>query len=170
MMSIRKTLAIACVSVGMMLSNISCASSEDVVTSTANGKSYYHMMLSLNDHSISSIKEFSAEQFVMNGGQFEVRVQQNSFPIKAPNCKGDLILRMPWTNSDLSVAEVFIDEKYNVYKAIVGASKSEGSNVDVYIELNPYVQMTGDDFELTECNVFFRHANGQYIPKTGPLD
>ncbi|GAD03598.1 hypothetical protein [Agarivorans albus] len=77
---------------------------------------------------------------------------------------------MPWTNSDLSAAKLFIDEKYNVYKAIVDASKSEGSNVDVYIELNPYVQMTGDNFELTECNVFFRHANDQYIPKTGSLN
>ncbi|MDO6685273.1 MULTISPECIES: hypothetical protein [unclassified Agarivorans] len=169
-MSIRKILAVACVSAGVLLSNISCASSENVVTSASNGKSYHHLKLSLNDQSISSIKEFSADQFVMNGGQFEVRVLQNSFPIKAPNCKGDLILRMPWTNSDLSAAEVFIDEKYNVYKAIVGASKSEGSNVDVYLELNPYVQMTGDDFELTECNVFFRHANGQYIPKTGTLN
>ncbi|GGB22496.1 hypothetical protein [Agarivorans gilvus] len=169
-MSIKKTLAIAYVSAGVIFSNVSCASNEDVVTTTSNGKNYYHMKLSLNNQSISSIKEFREAQFVMNGGQFEVRVQQNSFPIKAPNCKGDLILRMPWTNSDLSAADVFIDEKYNVYKAIVDASKSEGSNVDVYIELNPYVQMTGDGFELTECNVFFRHANGQYIPKTGKLN
>ncbi|WP_432460916.1 MULTISPECIES: hypothetical protein [unclassified Agarivorans] len=169
-MNIRKTLAIACVGAGVMLSNVSCASSEDVVTSTSNGKSYYHLKLSLNDQSISSIKEFSADQFAMNGGQFEVRVQQNSFPIKAPNCKGDLILRMPWTNSNLDTAEDFIDEKYNVYKAIVGTSKSEVGNVDVYIELNPYVQLVANDFELTECNVFFRHANGQYIPKTGALN
>ncbi|MDO6763702.1 hypothetical protein [Agarivorans sp. 1_MG-2023] len=169
-MSIKKTLAIAYVSAGVIFSNVSCASNEDVVTTTSNGKSYYHLKLSLDDQSIKSIKELSADQFVMNGGQFEVRVQQKALPIKAPNCKSDLILRMPWTNSDLSAAEVFIDEKYNVYKAIVDASKSEGSNVDVYIELNPYVQKTGDDFELTECNVFFRHANGQYIPKTGVLN
>ncbi|WP_163133159.1 hypothetical protein [Agarivorans sp. Alg241-V36] len=163
-------LQICCISAGVILSCFCFASSENVVTTTSNGKSYYHLKLALNDQSISSIKEFSADQFVINGGQFEVKVQQNSFPIKAPNCKDDLILRLPWTNSGLNAAEDFIDEKYNVYKAIVDASKSEGSNVDVYIELNPYVQKTGDDFELTECNVFFRHVNGQYIPKTGALN
>ncbi|GAD03599.1 hypothetical protein [Agarivorans albus] len=67
-------LQIGCISVGVVLSCFSFANDEDVITSTANGKSYYHMKVSLDEQSISSIKEFNEDQFVMNGGQFEVKV------------------------------------------------------------------------------------------------
>ena len=141
-----------------------------VITSVIKGKEYYHLEYVLKKENIASIDALTDSQFKINGGQFEVKIDKSMFPIDAPNCKSNIILRMPWTNPEFANYEVIIDEKYSVYKEIQKVvNSSEADSVAVVIELNPYVKLQGDKPELTQCNVFFRNANGRYIPYTGSL-
>jgi len=142
----------------------------DVVTSVTNDKEYYHLEYVLTKENIISLEILTNTQFKINGGQFEVLIKKSMFPIGAPSCKSNIILRMPWSNPEGTNYELSIDEKYEVYKQIRKASEAgEFYSVDVVVELNPYVNLDSGELKLTQCNVFFRHANDRYISYTGSL-
>jgi len=146
------------------------ASSPAVSTSITNNKTYYHLKYSLTNEQIITIDSLTIDQFKINGGQFELLLKKSEFPISAPNCKSDLRLRMPWTNSEITNSNLFIKEKYEIYKKIKKLMMSDKFNsIDIYIELNPYVELKGEEFTLTQCNIFFRQSAGQYISKVGTL-
>lgn len=136
---------------------------DEFVTNTSNGRPYYHLMYSLSPDSIQSIDSLSESEFYDNGGQFEVLIKQEKFPVRAPNCKGDIILRMPWTDDSST-----IPDKYVLYKEIIEIRGNNSQAVAVAIELNPYVSFDNDGVYLTQCNVFFRHKSRKYIPNTEP--
>jgi Fe-S cluster assembly scaffold protein SufB len=130
----------------------------------ASGKPYYHMSYVLNAQNIVSVEQLTKQEFMQNGGQFEVRIDKSAFPIPAPNCQSELILRMPWVppNQDLS-------KKYQLYQGINAVRTHQAENLEIVVELNPYVQVTEQGITLTQCNLFFRHANSHYVPHTNPL-
>lgn len=73
-------------------------------------------------------------------------------------------------NSNILNANQLIAEKVNLYKKIINLVNLEAhESFNIVIELNPYVLLKSDKFELTQCNVFFRHSRGRYITKTGSL-
>lgn len=144
------------------------ADNTGVITSVIKGKEYYHLEYVLKKENIVSIDVLTDSQFKINGGQFEVKINKSMFPVEAPSCKSNIILRMPWTNPELENYDVIIDEKYSVYKEIQKVvNSSEADSVLVVIELNPYLKLQDKKLELTQCNVFFRNANGRYIPFAG---
>jgi hypothetical protein len=144
------------------------AESSNVITSTTNNRSYNHLKFTLSKGNIASIDLLTNEQVILRRGQFEVRLKKTEFPIDAPYCKSNLILRMPGTDPDYVDSKIFIEEKLDIYNAIRNILKSEqNSSKDVYIELNPYVKINNGEFLLTQCNIFFRQAYGRYIPQTG---
>lgn len=146
------------------------ADSSNVTTSISSKKAYYHLKYSLTKENVISIDSFTSKQFIINGGQFEILLKKSEFPINSPNCKSSLKLRMPWTNSGITNSNLFIEEKYEIYTHIQKIMKSsKPSYIDVYIELNPYVEIKEGKFSLTQCNIFFRQSKGQYIAKTGSL-
>jgi hypothetical protein len=62
---------------------------------------------------------------------------------------------MPWTAPDTPGAKEKIAAKEALLIGVV--------------ELNPYVEVVGRDplqLQLTQCNVFFRHALGAYVDHT----
>lgn len=132
---------------------------------TASGKPYYHLIYVLNSENLLQVENYSLQEFEQNGGQFEVLLEKNAFPIQAPNCKSNLILRMPWVppGTDLSL-------KYQLYQAILAVHSAQSDSVSIVLELNPYVQKTEQGLELTQCNIFFRHANSEYVPHTKSLN
>lgn len=135
----------------------------DYVTSQLNGKTYYHLMYSLSAEAILSLDELSKTEFYDNGGQFEVRIDKALFPVRSPNCKSSIILRMPWVGG--GATDGSLDAKYAMYRQLVALDKNESSAaVDLAIELNPYINFDDKGIYLTHCNVFFRHADGKYIP------
>ena len=135
------------------------------VNYTASGKPYYHLSYVLNSENLLKVEVYSSQEFEQNGGQFEVELEKSTFPIPAPNCKSNLILRMPWVppGADLSV-------KYKIYQAILAVHLAQAETVSVVLELNPYVKETHQGIELTQCNIFFRHANSAYVPHTESLN
>lgn len=87
------------------------------------------------------------------GGQFEVLVPKEYFPITAPECNSNIIIRMPYSENE--------SKKRNLYDKLLTAEKP----VPVILELNPYVKVLEEEplkVELQFCNVFFRHKNREY--------
>ena len=132
-----------------------------VVNIGKNDTLYYHLSFTINADNLVKIETLSEKQFKQNGGQFEVLLKKQAFPIEAPNCKSDIILRMPWIASQLGLTQ-----KYLLYESIVTLIHNQKDAVTVAIELNPYVKPDKNELLLTGCNVYFRHASNQYIPHT----
>jgi len=144
------------------------AESSRVITLIVNNNSYYHLKFSLSKENIASIDLLTKEEMILRRGLFEVFLKKAAFPIEAPFCKSNLILRMPGTDSDYTDSEKFIEEKLDIYNSIRNLLESKGKvTKDVYIELNPYVKVNNGEFQLTQCNIFFRQAYARYIPKVG---
>jgi len=134
----------------------------EVVTSTSkSGKQFYHLAYKITADNMVKIDQLTKQQFYDAGGQFEVFLNKQKFPVSAPKCKSNIILRMPWSEE----ANHAIDTKYALYQQLTAIKPGNPDGVTVYIELNPYVKKDGDAFALTQCNVFFRHNNGDYLPK-----
>ena len=130
-----------------------------------NGKTYYHLLYELSPKNLLSVERVSQQQFVANGGQFELLINKAEFPIPAPQCKSDIILRMPWVAPQHDVSE-----KYQLYLAIVNLADTQQGRVPVAIELNPYIEKNEDGIQLQHCNVFFRHSRNHYISHIHALE
>lgn len=94
-----------------------------------------------------------AEYGFNKGGQFEVIVSKEHFPITASRCKDNIIIRMPYSKSEA--------KKHALFDTLA-ASKT----VTVTLELNPYINVLKTsplEIELQYCNVFFRHRSGDYF-------
>ena len=114
---------------------------------------YYHIQYELTSGHYRVNQQYGFNQ----GGQFEVFVDKQDFPIRAPNCQQHIIIRMPYSTNE--------EKKRKLYQALM-----EGQTLSVTLELNPYVKRvkvaenaTAEAFELTYCNVFFRHRAGDYF-------
>jgi hypothetical protein len=154
--------------IGITVTGVCKAESSNVITSTTNNRDYHHLKYTLSKENIISVDLLTKEQFVLRRGQFEVLLKKAEFPIDAPYCKSDLILRMPGTDPDYVDSKMFVEEKFDIYNAIRNIQQSEkNSSKDIYVELNPYVKIKNGEFQLTQCNIFFRQAYGRYIPQTG---
>jgi hypothetical protein len=130
---------------------------------------YYHLRFELTAQAV----DFAlSDNVIRSGGQFEIRLRPESFPIAAPKCRTSLILRMPWTAPETPDAEEKIEAKRALLKRILALQKDSHETVPVVIELNPYVEVTNRkplQLRLTQCNIFFRQAFGAYVDHTAPV-
>ena len=130
---------------------------------------FYHLRLELRADAID-FKQ--SDRAARSGGQFELRLRQEKFPVPAPNCRGSIILRMPWTSPQSVEAKKKIAAKEDLLKRIWTLEKHPNEALPVVIELNPYVEVVSHTplkVQLTQCNVFFRDAYGAYVDETGPV-
>jgi hypothetical protein len=130
---------------------------------------YYHLRLALKAEAIDFAQ---SDRTAPSGGQFELRLRREKFPVPAPNCRGPIILRMPWTSPQAVEAKKKIAVKEDLLKRIWALEKYPNEALPVVIELNPYVKVVSHTplkVQLTQCNVFFRDADGSYIDDTGPF-
>lgn len=159
------------------------AAPNDITVSPGKYSDYYHIELKLHsdDFELSVPTSSRAPKYSENndfkfeeGGQFEVFIKRDAFPIplkNSPNSKY-IILRMPWTNPETPGASLFINEKRRIFDELAGIKKSHYESLTVVAELNPYIEALEKaplSLQLTEPNVFFRQAFGRYINYTGPL-
>lgn len=109
---------------------------------------YYHMRYELKAGEYTVNESYGFNE----GGQFEVLVPKVLFPVSAPNCNKNIIIRMPASDTE--------GQKRALYEKLLKAQ-----SVVVTLELNPYVKVINQsplEFELQYCNVFFRHKSGDY--------
>jgi hypothetical protein len=145
-------------------------------------KDYFHIEFELTPENCEltvpvserlSIYGGSNEYEFAAGGQFEVFIRKDAFPVPAPHTNADfLILRMPYTDPSAPDAELLIESKYSLFNRIKRMKEDGVGAVTVVIELNPYMTVLNTDplmVELSGRNIFFRQAHGRYIDFVGPL-
>ena len=145
------------------------ASDEQIVINQGRYGPYFHLRLELKADAIDFTH---SDRVASSGGQFELRLHREKFPVPAPNCRGPIILRMPWTSPQSVEAKQKIAVKEDLLKRIWALEKHPDEVLPVVIELNPYVEVASNKpfkLRLTQCNVFFRDADGAYIDDTGPI-
>jgi hypothetical protein len=121
----------------------------EIKVNSGKYSNYYHMKFEL----LSGQYELNTEYGFNKGGQFEVFVPKEHFPIAAPNCNENIIIRMPYSESETKKRALF-------------DSLSASQTVSVTLELNPYINVLKTsplEIELQYCNVFFRHRSGNYF-------
>ena len=166
----------------LIVISLGMVNASEVYVSPGKYNDYYHLRFALTPENCELNTSLTERQHryannnayaFSEGGQFEVFIRKQAFPISAPHTSsGFLILRMPWTDPDSPDARRHIADKRALFDQIL-AMKSEGKgSVEVTIELNPYVTVLNHDplkLELSGRNVFFRQAQEQYIDYVGPL-
>ncbi len=171
-----------CICILLNIFFLATMSAAEIHVSPGKYNDYYHLRFTLTPENCSlSVSPTERQHRYANnntyelseGGQFEVFIRKQAFPIPAPHTDSDyLILRMPYTNPNLPEANRHIATKRALFNQIQAMkSKGQGS-VEVTIELNPYVTVLKHEpltLELSGRNVFFRQALGQYIDYVGPL-
>jgi hypothetical protein len=141
----------------------------EIVVNQGRYGPYYHLRLDLRADVIDFLR---SDQAPRSGGQFELKLRPEKFPVPAPKCRGPIILRMPWTSPQAINAKRKIAAKENLLKRILALQKQPKAVLPVVIELNPYIEIVKRQplkVQLTQCNVFFRASDGEYIDYTGPL-
>ena len=149
-----------------------CASAQtetQIVVNPGRYGPYYHLRLELTAQAV----DFAAsDNAISSGGQFEIRLRREYFPVPAPKCRTSLILRMPWTSPETAGAKEKVEAKAVLLKRILALQKDSRAAVPVVIELNPYVEVINHKplrLRLNQCNVFFRQAFGAYVDHTGAV-
>ena len=130
---------------------------------------YYHLRLELT---AADVDFAASDRRARSGGQFQLRLRRDRFPVAAPRCRGPIILRMPWTAPDTPDAADKIAAKEALLARLLALAEAPGEAVAVVLELNPYVEVVSRTplrVRLTGCNVFFRQAFGAYVDRTGPV-
>jgi hypothetical protein len=153
-----------------------CSDDKTIHTSRGKYEDYYHIRFTLTpDNTLLELKgydKYGPSKYEFSDGQFEIFVTKDKFPIPAPKCSGYIILRMSMTLDDVANKEKYIAEKKSLFDRIKKMKETKSGNIDVVIELNPYIMVKSKEpliIELTECNVFFRNAGGRYINYVGQL-
>lgn len=156
-----------CLPYGLVLASGGTVSA--VVVNPGRYGPYYHMRFVLT---AAAIDFTTSDRRARSGGQFELRLRPEHFPIPAPHCRSSLILRMPWTAPNVPEATQKIVAKQALLERILTLEQDPNAVVPVVLELNPYVEIISSTplrLRLTQCNIFFRHAFGGYVDDTGPL-
>ena len=147
----------------------SAGSEQQIVVNKGPFGPYYHLRFDLRADAIDFAQ---SDRTARSGGQFEIKLRREKFPVPAPRCRGDIILRMPWTSPLVSDAKEKIAVKQELLKWILELENRPDGVVPVVIELNPYVKVVTRaplKLQLTQCNVFFRDAYGAYVDSTEPV-
>jgi hypothetical protein len=165
----RAALSCLCVCLPLWLVLASSGTAPTIVVNPGRYSPYYHMRFTLT---AAAIDFTTSDRKPRDGGQFELRLRPEHFPVPAPRCGTSLILRMPWTAPTVPEAAEKIVAKQALLERILALEHTPDAVVSVVLELNPYVELisrTPLRLRLTGCNVFFRQALGGYVDDTGPL-
>ncbi len=133
---------------------------------------YYHLGFDLHATNFKMRSSTGRTMLLSEGGMFEIYVDPKQFPVPAPNCHSELILRMPWTDANTHSASDAIEQKLDLYRRIKRLAATGDGVVRVSIELNPYVSRSTNavGLELDFCNIYFRTAHGSYIGHQDALE
>jgi hypothetical protein len=95
------------------------------------------------------------EQFFEDWGQFEVRIPKERFPIPAPHCRKDVILRMPAVPPRASARAQQLEYRWNLFQALLALNEEKGAKVELPLASGPYiVRGSTGARELKYCNAY----------------
>jgi hypothetical protein len=96
------------------------------------------------------------EAFENDWGQFELLIKKNRFPIPAPNCRNDIILRMPGVVPNALDREKQFDIRWNIFKSLLDLNERKIEQFEIVMSNKPYIKFDKDGKRhLQYCNVYF---------------
>lgn len=118
-------------------------------------------------------KDLVRQAFDYNGGQFEVQIPKASFPIPAPNCKTNVLLRAPGVNPDKANAQEKLEARWQLFQAIHDVADGKRASIEVPVEVKhspgfaPYMILDAHGKPTLEwCNAFI-DTKALNAPQTG---
>jgi hypothetical protein len=122
------------------------AASDITVTLTANDIT-----------SISLPKEIERSAFDFDGGQFQILIPKERFPIPAPNCNKNVIFRMPGVPHEDPSRSAKLDARWDLFQSLHAVKEGKKESVLVYVASGPYMKTKKDGArELEYCNAFIK--------------
>jgi hypothetical protein len=108
--------------------------------------------------SISRSKEIPRSEFDNDyWGQFQVLIPKERFPVPAPNCKKNIILRMPGVAPDDPSRSAKLDARWNLFQSLYAVKEGKKESILVYVAPGPYMKTKKDGTrELEYCNAFIK--------------
>ncbi|KAF5419870.1 MAG: hypothetical protein C5S49_00030 [Candidatus Methanogaster sp.] len=115
--------------------------------------------LSLTGQDIASIKPNSAitrKSFEEDWGQFEILIPKNRFPIPAPNCRKNIILRMPAVAPDAPDREKQMEFRWQIFRSLHDLIDNKVEHLEVFIASGPYMSVDKHGKPVLQyCNAYF---------------
>lgn len=106
-------------------------------------------------------------------GQFEIRIPKASFPIAAPNCKKNILLRAPGIDPDKAGAQEKFEARWQLFQAIHDVADGKRASIEVPVEVKhspgfaPYMILDAHGKPTLEwCNAFI-DTKALNAPQTG---
>jgi hypothetical protein len=99
-------------------------------------------MVNLTSQDLASIAPehgISREAFDSNWGQFEVRIPKKRFPIPAPNCRKNVILRMPGVPEKAQERDKQLEYRWRQFQSLHALSAGKVDHIEVRIASHPYM-------------------------------
>ena len=99
--------------------------------------------------------DVSQDAFFRDWGQFELRIPKERFPIRAPHCRKSIILRVPGVAPRAGDRARKLEQRWNLFEAILALKKNQESTVKVPLGRGPYIENgVGGGPQLQYCNAY----------------
>jgi hypothetical protein len=107
--------------------------------------------------SISLPKEIERSAFGFDGGQFQVLIPKERFPIPAPNCNKNVIFRMPGVPHEDPSRSAKLDARWDLFQSLYAVKEGKKESILMYVGSGPYMKTKKDGTrELEYCNAFIK--------------
>lgn len=117
------------------------------------------LVISLSREDIVRIRpnrDTTQASFDRDWGQFEVLVPKERFPIPAPNCRKNVILRMPAVGPDAPDRERRVEWRWTLFRALHDLASGRIEEVETALLPGPYMKTDGSGRPVLEyCNAYF---------------
>lgn len=116
------------------------------------------IIFNLSNQDILQIKaaNISRKSFENDWGQFEVLIVKNRFPIPAPNCRSNIILRMPGIAPDAPDRRKQLDIRWYVFQSLLDLKDKKIDQFEVVLSNKHYMKFDGKGKPyLQYCNAYF---------------
>ena len=111
--------------------------------------------------------------FDYDGGQFQVLIPKELFPFPAPNCKKNIILRMPGTDRDAPGSNKKLEIRWQLFQSLHAVKEGRMASVEVPIEIKhspgiaPYMRLDKQGNPTLEwCNAYINANSMDSSPFT----
>ena len=95
--------------------------------------------------------------FDFDGGQFQVLIPKEHFPVPAPNCKKNVIFRMPWVSHEDPLRSAKLDARWDIFQSLYAVKEGKKVSILMYVASGPYMKMKKDGTRVLEyCNAFIK--------------
>ncbi len=113
---------------------------------------------------IEPASDTTLDAFMRDGGQFQVRVPKERFPISAPNCRKHVIVRMPAVLPGAAKWRERVASRWELFQSVLAVKAGQVSRLEVQLKAGPYQRRDAQGNPVLEyCNAFFeepRSAGG----------